>query len=221
MTFNKKNTILLLSVISTICYIYARITLNRDVLIIAKPVAVLSVIIYYLFQTNRVNYIYLGALLACFVSDILFLFLGAKGLFIGLTLYFMASCIISIDIVGRVKIFDVSDFLKILLPTAIVMFSLFYFMFKDIGIIKMAVLLFSISLILLMSSALFYYSKTSEKDAVWILFGAFLFFMSNLIAGLNRFIDSKPIYGALASLFYISSLFCIVNYMFLEKKSAN
>lgn len=216
MIFTKKNNVFLIVFITSCLYIYARATLNRDILIIAKPVSILSIITYYVFKASKVNYLHFLILLIYFTCDLLFLFLDKNGLFIGLTFYFIASSMLSVDIIGRIKTFEVKDFLKILLPTAVVMLSLFYFIFIDIGIIKIAVLLFSISLILLVSSALFYYSKVTSKKAVWVLLGALLFFVCNLFAAINEFVDTNHLYGIMSSLFYVISLLCIINYMTLE-----
>lgn len=213
MNLIKKYSVLLVIAIATCFYIYARVTLNREVLVIAKPVTIFSIIIYYIVKASKVNYLHLLILSIYFVCDMLFLFQKTNGLFMGLTFYFVASSMLSVDIIGRIRTFEVKDFIKILLPTAILMLSLFYFIFKDIGIVKVAVLLFSISLILLISSALFYYFKASKKQANWILFGAFLFFACNLIAAINKFIHATPLYGTLSSLFYVCSLLCFVNYM--------
>lgn len=218
MIFTKKNIVLLVLIVSTCCYVYARITLDKDILIIAKPVALLAIITYYLMKINKVNYLHFLVLLLFFTSDMLFLFQKTNGLFIGLTLYFIASSMLSVDVIGKVKTFEVRDFFKILFPITIFIFPFLYLIFKNIGIIRVVVLLFSISLILLMSSALFYYFKITTKRSIWILFGAFLFFFCNLMAALNRFVNPNLIYGAMSSLFYVVSLFCFINYMSLEKK---
>ena len=171
-----------------------------------KTVLLPVLIMYYWINATKPNIAFLLGLVLSFFGD---LFLLVKGGFIpGLSSFLLAHICYIFTFKTRIKQRNLSILPGILLY----IIGLVSFLFKHLGVMKLPVIIYAITIGLML------YMAILTKDKLLII-GAFLFVLSDSILSINIFYQHSII-GSLAVMFtYVLAQYFLVNAMLFKEDS--
>jgi uncharacterized membrane protein YhhN len=189
----------------------------EEIHLIAKPLIMIGLMGHYYSQSPMRSLLFLSALVACWVGDVLLLFQSQNELFfIGGLVAFLIGHLIYIFCYKQLRTAEAS---KELLGTQKVRFSipiilagsgLIVVLYPSLGDLRIPVLVYALVLIVMVLNALFRFGRTNTKSFVLIFFGAISFMMSDAALAINKFSHSFEGAGVLIMFTYCSAQYMIV-----------
>lgn len=169
--------------------------------LVAKPLIMLSLIVYYYLHSPVRSMLFVSALFFCWVGDVLLLFQGENSLFfMGGLIAFLIGHLIYMICYRQLMTTDTS---KELLGTQKVRFSLpiilagsglVVVLYPSLGSLRVPVMVYALVLTLMVLNALFRLGRTTASSFALIFSGAICFMISDSILAVNKFL--QPINGA-------------------------
>jgi len=192
------------------------VTNNFQAHYIFKPCIMLMLVGYYLSSATERNSTFLRALFFCWAGDFILMFSGQD------ELYFMLGLIAFL--VGH--IFYIFSFRQIiwdqpstLLPTqkARYVFPVFLagtglivILYPGLGALKIPVIIYSIVLMVMVSSAQLRTTRTSLSSFIWVFIGAIFFMISDSLLAINKFYSNFPLASLAIMGSYVAAQYMIV-----------
>ncbi len=93
-------------------------------------------------------------------------------------------------------------------------------LFPVLGDLQIPVIVYALVLMAMVVSAIYRLGRTSFASFSLVLFGAFLFMVSDSLLAINKFLDKVPLGGFWIMLTYIGAQFLIVSGLMKHSRSA-
>ena len=165
-----------------------------------KPLLVPILIIYYSFNVQKLNWLFVAGLIMCFFGDLFLMF--SWGFIAGLSSFLIAHILYNLTFK---RLFHRKNLLSI--PVIILFIvCLCAFLFPHLGAMKIPVFLYALTIGLMQYTAL----GTNLK---WLIIGALLFVLSDSILSINLFYQKSIIGSLCVMLTYVIAQFCLVRGM--------
>jgi uncharacterized membrane protein YhhN len=197
---------------------FAEITLvaqgNDALRMYTKPLIIPILAALYLTSTSkRVGFFKDAILLGLFFSWIGDMLLQMDGRFVPGLLSFLIAHIFYIRFFATTSSTEKSFFKLrpvMLLGVMAYLIELMYLLWPFLGVMKIPVLLYGITISTMLSAALWQYQKLENKTAVFFILGAFFFVVSDSILAINKFRNAFENAGILIMTTYIVAQLFIV-----------
>lgn len=208
---SKKHLFLALFLIVSLVYLYAKI---NNLLVLAqfsKPLVVPMITLYYLFSVKTVNKLFLVALFFAICSGVtgFFHFEGYVHIIaiMGFSLLFiLINMILIAEMIGEIQ---VVKFYKVIIPFVLVLFSLYYFVFKGGGYITWLYYVFGTIVAIYASFSFYLYTEKRTMSSLLNLIGVLAFIFSIIAKGLEYIDDGKVIYKIINIIFLTLHFFLV------------
>lgn len=201
--------------IVAIADIYAIITHNKEVEMIAKPLIATSLVILYLVSVKQPNFWYVSALFFAFWGDVLLLFQDQFFIY-GLASFLLAHVLL---ITISSKFLNQVSIPKILLhsfPFVALLGGLIYMIYSGLGEMLIPVIVYGIVISIFgVITSVIYASKRSVENG-WLFLGALTFIASDSILAINKFYHSTELLGISIMITYIIAQYLICRAMILK-----
>lgn len=171
-----------------------------------KPFLLPILTAYYICSVPKANFLFLTGLVMSFFGD-LFLMLP-DGFIPGLASFLIAHIIYILTFKPLFK--HKNLFLIPLIITFVI--GLFWFLYPNLGVMKLPVLLYAITI-----GTMLYVAIGTKKT--WLIIGAVLFVISDSILALNLFYKHSTLGGLCVMFSYVIAQYCLVKGMIKEKCS--
>lgn len=187
--------------------LYAVYKSDNQLETIVKPLIIASLLVFYVVSSEKINKWYIIALLFSFLGD--FFMLDSKHLLIGTSCFLVAHLTyikISLDSLGKTPLVNV------LLPLFFfVAFLIFVIWLIEANISSFIVLIVIYGLVICSLAALSYinYLQKNNRANLFLFLGSFLFVVTNIFMGLNRFYSEYTISKVITMGLYILAQFFI------------
>lgn len=109
---------------------------------------------------------------------------------------------------------------RLAFPVVLAGTGLIAILFPVLGDLQIPVIVYALVLMAMVVSAIYRLGRTSFTSFCLVLFGAFLFMVSDSILAINKFLDTVALGGFWIMLTYISAQFLIISGLMKHHKSA-
>lgn len=189
----------------------------EGVQLIAKPLLMPLLIMYHLERTTTKSRILIGALLFCWIGDVLLMFQQKDELFFlaGLGAFLLGHMLyiatyrqfqnksIGKELIGPQKI-------RFSLPILLTGMGLITVIYPGLGSLAIPVIIYAVVIMIMVLTALYRFGKTNA-ESFWLIFvGALLFMGSDSIIAINKFYVAFSFSGLAIMSTYLAGQFMIV-----------
>jgi len=199
------------------------IMLNNDLLIlISKPLILVSLSIYFLFETyslrnqKKIKYVY-GALLFSFGGDILLMFTSSgESYFISGLASFLIAQIFYIITYSKFRISNLSNKKGITLKVTLTILFFIYMiilwlqLYPGLGELVIPVSVYAITILLMVIFAIYRMGATSTLSYHLVLAGAIVFLISDSLIAINKFIIPIENENLIVMITYLAAQYLII-----------
>lgn len=179
--------------------------------LVSKPMLLLSIIVYFVWQTGRFSHPIKRWLILGFVfswlGDIALMFQATEPFFLyGLAAFLLAH--IAYILAFRIWVYDNLEIPLMKrapwMAFLLMMIGVGYFKVLEpgLGSMKLPVIVYMVVILLMVLMALNRYKKVTRKGFAWVVSGAFAFLVSDCILAYNKFIDPVDYAGVWIMLTY-------------------
>ncbi len=186
--------------------------------LVSKPLIVISLMGYYYFQSPTRLYLFLGALLFCWLGDVLLLFQSENDLFfIGGLVAFLIGHLLYIFCYKQLRHADASRELlgtqkvRFSIPIVLAGSGLVVVLYPSLGDLRIPVMVYALVLSIMVLNALFRFGRTTTKSFAFIFLGAISFMISDSVLAINKFLHAFEGAGVL-----IMFTYCLAQYLIVE-----
>ena len=192
--------------------------LFNDVLaFFTKPFITISLVVLYLSSVKKANFWYVSALFFSFWGDTFLLFKQEFFLF-GLVSFLIAHILyIKISANYLTKI-PPSKIVFSSVPFIVAFGGVIYLINNSLGAMLFPVIIYGIIISTFGTITLINYLREKNTDNLWLLLGAIIFIVSDSILAINKFHESKEIYGISIMITYIVAQYLICKAMIAKSK---
>lgn len=213
----KKTLALLFFLIVVIAVFYAILTQNVTVEFIAKPLITVSLAVLYLVSVSKPDFWYVSALFFSFWGDSLLMFKDQYFVF-GLGSFLLAH-ILYISLVS--KYLDKVSISKILthsIPFVGFLVFLIWLIYPSLNKLLIPVIIYGIAISVFGVVSFLIYTQNKSTENLWLFLGALIFISSDSVLAINKFCESKEVYGIIIMATYILAQFLICNSVIAKSK---
>lgn len=190
----------------------------------AKPLIMLGLIGHYYFQSPNRSFLFVMALVFCWLGDVLLLFQGELYFMLGLAAFLIGHLLYILcyrhfrgaekanELLGPQKV-------RFSFPIVLAGTGLVVILYPSLGDLKLPVLIYALVLTLMALNALFRYGRASTKSFLFVFIGAVLFMFSDSLLAINKFYAPFSSAGALIMITYCAAQFLIVVGILLHEKN--
>ncbi|MFD0992115.1 lysoplasmalogenase [Tenacibaculum geojense] len=181
---------------------------NFLVEMISKPLIVTFLAILYLINSKKLSFWFLSALLFSFWGDVLLLFNDSYFVF-GLASFFLSHVFYTIVTVKKIKTYSIKNVVASSIPYVLFLIILLYLIYENLHDFLAPVIIYGIVISVFGVTTLvnFIQNKTTENG--WLFLGATIFIISDSLIALNKFYETKHIYGILIMITYVVAQYLI------------
>lgn len=201
----------------SIADIYAIITGNQEVEMIAKPLITTSLVILYLLSLAKPNFWYVSALLFAFWGDVLLLFQDQFFVF-GLASFLLAHILLITVSSKFLQQVSISKILFHSLPFLAVLGVLLYVIYPNLEELLLPVIIYGVVISVFGVVTFLVYTTERSTENAWLFLGALTFILSDSILAINKFHESSEALGITIMITYIIAQFLICKAMIVKSK---
>lgn len=183
---------------------------------IAKPLIMITLMVYYLWNVSERNYFFMAALVFCWLGDVLLMFQQEEKFFIAGLVAFLSGHVLYMVSYRQLRNTDGADELlnpqkvRMAFPFVLWGTGLVVILFPHLGILKMPVMVYALVLTIMVLQALLRFGLTSKRSFVLIFVGAIFFMISDSLLAINKFMQPLPMASVLIMATYMAAQFLIV-----------
>jgi uncharacterized membrane protein YhhN len=221
---NKANVYLVLFVIASVAEILTPYSIGVTVHFLTKPAIVITLILYYLVTAPQRQTIFLLALIACLLGDILLLLVRWNEIYflLGLGSFFVAHVLYSFSYRQNRWVKQPDQLAnvqraRLSFPILLAGTGLVVFLFPTLGPLRVPVMLYSLVLVIMVLSSISRLGRVSSESFWFVFSGALLFMISDSILAVNKFASPVAHDGLLIMGTYCTAQFLIVEGMIRHK----
>ena len=192
--------------------IYAIITHNKEIEMIAKPLITTSLVILYLVSVKKPNFWYVSALFFAFWGDVLLLFQDQFFIY-GLASFLLAHVLlitVSSKFLNQVSI---PNILLHSLPFVALLVGLIYTIYSGLGELLIPVIIYGIVISIFGVITFVIYTGKRSVENGWLFLGALTFIASDSTLAINKFYYSTELLGISIMITYIIAQYLICKAM--------
>ncbi len=182
---------------------------NFLVEMISKPLIVTFLAILYLINnSNKPSFWFLSALLFSFLGDVLLLFNDSYFVY-GLASFLLSHIFYTIVTVKKIKTYSIKNVVASSIPYVLFLIILLYLIYENLHDFLVPVIIYGVMISVFGVTTLvnFIQNKTTENG--WLFLGATIFIISDSLIALNKFYETKHIYGILIMITYVVAQYLI------------
>ena len=214
---NKKIPLLLFIIVCILDLI--GIYLGQSILIlIAKPLLMITLFWYYAVNAKRVNKLLITGLFFSFLGDVLLLGTGDLYFILGLLFFLIAHVFYIIMVVKLLKSTKLSQVLIASIPYLFIFYFLLSILYSGLGDMKIPVIVYAITITVLGISSLSLFLQNKTKTHLVLVFGVLIFIISDSVLALNMFYKEQAIYPLLIISTYVIAQYLICRFVLLNEK---
>jgi uncharacterized membrane protein YhhN len=222
----KKHLPLLVFLVASIVEVTAPIFGMNHLHIFFKPMIMIGLVGFYWVMSSNRSFLFMLALLFCWLGDVLLIFAstdelffmgGLAGFLIGHLLYII--CYRTFQDPSRSNELLGSQKVRFSFPIILYGTGLVSILYSSLGGLKIPVMIYALAITIMAITALLRYGRTTQKSFVLIFIGAILFLISDSILALNKFkhpFDSASFWIMIT---YCTAQFLIVQGVLFHEKS--
>ena len=183
-----------------------------------KPMIMVGLVGYYWVMSSNRSFLFVVALLFCWLGDVLLIFVSTNELFFmgGLT-GFLAGHILYIFCYRQFQNPSSSNELlgsqKVRFSFPIILYGtgLVSILYSSLSGLKIPIVIYALAITVMAVTALLRYGRTTKKSFVFIFIGAILFLISDSILALNKF---KHAFDSAS--FWIMLTYCVAQFLIVQ-----
>ncbi|MDP3312015.1 lysoplasmalogenase [Lutibacter sp.] len=180
-----------------------------SLVIVFKPLILLSLVTLYLVSVSEINKIYVLALIFSFLGDVFLMFNGELYFTIGLVSFLIAHLFFIKIVSNRLHKTSVLNIIFSVLPFLILLLFLLFFLKNYLDEMLIPVLIYGITISTFGVVSMLDYLNTKSNKSLLMFVGAIIFISSDSILAINKFYSSTAIFAVLIMLTYIVAQFLI------------
>lgn len=211
----KHNVLLILYFVISVLYIYYRLYYDINELLFFRSLALVLLVLNYVFKVEKMNFLFLTVLLLEFIAGYVYLL---NSFVSGLTIFLIINLLLTVIITNRIGVIEKEDVTKIAMISGVTLLVATYFIFKSAGNIKFLLVIFGVVFSVLLSCSYLDYKKNSGVFSIWFMIGVVLFLMRYILAGYIRLLESSDFLKILEALCYIIGIFCLTRALILDNE---
>jgi len=188
--------------------------------LIFKPLILLSLITLYIVSVSKRNMIYILALIFSFFGDVFLMFDGELFFMVGLVSFLIAHLIFIKIVVNRLQKPTVSSVVFSLAPFLILLLFLIFFLNPYLNELLFPVIIYGITISVFGMVSMLDYLNTKSKKSLFMFIGAIIFICSDGLLAINKFYSANAIFAFLVMTTYIIAQYLIYKSMVLERNKA-
>ena len=188
--------------------------------LIFKPLILLSLIALYAVSVSKRNEIYILALIFSFFGDVFLIFDGELFFIVGLVSFLISHLIFIKIVVNRLQKSTVSSVVFSVAPFLILLLFLIFFLKPYLNELLFPVIIYGITISIFGMVSLLDYLNTKTKKALFMFIGAIIFICSDGLLAINKFYSANAIFAVLVMITYIIAQYFICKSMILESNKA-
>jgi uncharacterized membrane protein YhhN len=195
------------------------IAVTFDILVvqtIAKPLIMITLMVYYISGVSERNYFFIAALVFCWLGDVLLMFQGDEIFFIAGLVAFLSGHVLYVfsyrqlrDPEGVEGLLSTQK-IRYSFPIILAGTGLVVVLLPHLGELKIPVMIYALVLTIMVLQALFRFGFTSKRSFALIFVGAIFFMISDSALAINKFMHPLPMASLLIMSTYMSAQFLIV-----------
>ncbi len=207
--YNKVKLVTVLFVIVSLCDLIG-VMFEIDLLrTIFKPLLMSTLLLLYIVSINNLNGWYILALVFSLFGDVLLMFQGEIYFMLGL-ISFLNAHIIYIKIVLNWLIkSSLKSILAAAVPFALLFFALINLLKNSLNDLFIPIVIYGITISIMGFVSLLFYLNSKSTSALFMVFGAFLFIISDSVLAINKFYSTNDVFPILIMLTYITAQYLI------------
>lgn len=191
----------------------------QTLILVFKPLILLSLINLYIIRVEKRNKWYILALVFCFLGDVSLINKEVKIYFITGLISFLIAHILFIKIIlKRIKKVSLKKVINTFIPFLIIIGLLFLLLRDSLGKMQFPVLIYGLIISLFVTVSLIANEQRRSTKSLYMLVGAIVFMTSDLLLAINKFYYSAAILEILVMPTYILAQYFIYRSMILRKK---
>lgn len=183
-----------------------------------KPFILLSLIVLYVVSVVEKNKVYIIALIFSFFGDVFLMIEGELYFIVGLFSFLIAHILFIKLVVSRIK--NTTN-IKIIVSTILfsLVFSLLIFIIiNSLGEFLIPVIIYGLTISTFGAVALIDFLNTSSKKSLFMLFGAFVFIISDAVLAINKFYQPQHLLEVAVMVTYVTAQYLIYRSVILDEK---
>lgn len=184
--------------------------------LIFKPLILLSLIALYAVSVSKRNKIYILALIFSFFGDVFLMFDGELFFMVGLVSFLIAHLIFIKIVVNRLQKSTFSSVVFSVAPFLILLLFLIFFLKPYLKELLFPVIIYGITISIFGMVSMLDYLNTKSKKSLFMFIGAIIFICSDGLLAINKFYSANAILALLVMITYIIAQYFIYKSMILE-----
>jgi len=194
------------------------VVFNLDVLrTIFKPLLMLTLLLLYLVSKRNFNKWYIGALGFSFFGDVLLMFQGEIYFMLGLISFLIAHIIYIKIVMDWLNKPNLKSIVVAAVPFLIIFFALINLLKNNLNEMFVPVVVYGITISIMGLVSLLYYQNSKSLSAIFMVFGASLFIISDAVLAINKFYNTNEIFPITIMLTYITAQYLIYKAVITRK----
>jgi len=188
--------------------------------LIFKPLILLSLIALYAASVSKRNKTYVLALIFSFFGDVFLMFNGELYFIIGLASFLIAHILFIKIVVKRIQKINFFKVIISMIPFLVVFFGLLFILKDSLNELLIPVIIYGFTISLFGTVSLVDYLNTKSKKVLFMLIGAIVFIGSDSILAINKFYMTTHVFAVLVMVTYVVAQYFIYKSMILDKKES-
>jgi len=184
--------------------------------LIFKPLILLSLMGLYAVSVSKRNKIYILALIFSFSGDVFLMFEGELFFMVGLISFLIAHLFFIKIVVNRLQKSTISNALFSIIPFLILLLFLILFLKPYLNALLIPVIIYGITISILGIVSMLDYLNTKSKKTLLMFIGALIFISSDALLAINKFYSANAIFAVLIMITYVLAQYVIYKSMILE-----
>ena len=189
---------------------------NDSVVYVAKPLLMITLFWYYYMNTKVLNTFFIAGLTASFLGDVFLLGKGELYFLLGLLFFLTAHVFYIIMVVKLLKKTSSSQVIIASSPYVLIFIVLVVVLFSGLGSMKIPVIIYAITISIFGAVSLILYLQNKTRTTSILVFGVFIFIISDAVIALNLFYEKQSFYPILIMITYVLAQYLICKFAMLS-----
>lgn len=210
----KEKSLLLFFLAATV-EIFSELFAMHTLHLVAKPLIVLSLVIYYVMNAERITKTFVIALIFCWMGDVLLMFEPAHPLFFIFGLgSFLIAHLFFIPAYRQLRFSQSTSvgptIARLSFPIIMAGSGLVVILYPKLGELQIPVMVYALVITLMVLQSVFRMGRTTSESFWTLFFGAASFLLSDSLLAINKFYQTIPFSGVWVMATYSAAVFLIV-----------
>lgn len=217
--FLKKNILLIIFFIVSLCYGYSNISANLGNQYLLKPFMVSTILMHYTIVAKKIDVFFISALLFALLGDLFFNIVTEEAFMFGMASFLVFNLFMTIVVAERAGEIQISNLFLAMIPFLLLLFIIIYYLFPNAGEVKILLTIYGFALVFLCSFSLYYYIKTKSIVALYFVLGSSLFVLAGIAKAVKEYIGITVSMEIMNNVAYMLSLFFYYRALIVKKNT--